>query len=131
MALKKILIIDDDEDFVHANQELLEAFDYEVDYALGGTNGLEHARKMIPDLIILDIMMGYDTEGIDVARKLHNEPELKKTKVILVSGIVGEKKLSAMPKPDPDWLPVERVYEKPIDPKTLIGEIKKLLEPGL
>ncbi|MBD3345583.1 MAG: response regulator [Chitinivibrionales bacterium] len=125
---KKIVLIDDDEDFIASVAELLEAFDYEVFSAFNGSDGLALAVNERPDLIILDVMMTYETEGFDIARKIRTKPELKSTKVLLVSGIVSEKRLPSLLKPDVQWLPVERILEKPIEPSKLIGEVEKLLD---
>lgn len=124
---KKILLIDDDRDFVESNTDLLEAYGYTVCSAFGGEEGFQKASEELPDLIVLDVMMAYNTEGLDVARKIHNEPSLKGTKVLLVSGIAKEMKLSKPLSPDETWLPVTRVMDKPIDPARFIYEIGQLL----
>lgn len=126
-GVKTILIIDDDELFLESNREMLEAFGYRVCTAVNGTEGLALAKEHAPDLIILDIMMTYDTEGMDVARQIKQQPDTAATPIVMVSGIVSEKKLSAPPRPDREWLPVERVLEKPIAPRRLIAEVEKQL----
>lgn len=122
-----ILVIDDDRDFVASNKELLEAFGYQVECAYDGTSGLTKAKEIRPDLVVLDVMMAYDTEGFQVAREIRACPELANTKVMLVSGIVSEKELPSPLEPDPAWLPVERILDKPIDPDRLIREIERIL----
>lgn len=54
---KKILLVDDDPDFVSAIKSLLEKNGFEVEAAYNGQEGLEQAGKFKPDLIILDMMM--------------------------------------------------------------------------
>ncbi len=127
MAPKKVLIVDDDEGFVASNRDMLEVLGYEVATAANGAEALEQATTLKPDLMILDVMMTYDTEGFDVARKMRSIPELAGMKILLVSGIVSAKNLPRAAQPDEQWLPVERVLEKPIDPPKLIGEIEKLI----
>jgi CheY-like chemotaxis protein len=124
---KTILLVDDDEEFTASNREMLEAFGYRVLTACNGAEGVATAQHERPDLMILDMMMTYDTEGLDVARAIRANQSLSSMKILIVSGIVSEKKLSAMPKPDPQWLPVERTLEKPIDPPRLIAEVQRLL----
>ena len=53
----KILLVDDDKDFVEATAMVLESKPYEVVVAYDGDDGLAKARKEKPDLIILDISM--------------------------------------------------------------------------
>ncbi|MBU4334442.1 MAG: response regulator, partial [Candidatus Omnitrophica bacterium] len=60
---KKILMIDDDPDFIAAVQTLLEAKDYVVVTASNGQEGLLKAKEEKPDLITLDVMMTNDSEG--------------------------------------------------------------------
>jgi len=126
-AEKVILIVDDDEEFALSNKDMLEILGYTVYVEHNGENGLKTASEKIPDLILLDIMMTHDTEGIDVARKIKTIPELKSTKIIIISGIVAEKKLKNPLEPDSLWLPVDRFLEKPIEPRKLISEIEKIL----
>lgn len=125
MAKKRILIVDDDPDFAESNKQLLEANGYEVLYAPDGTRGLEMAKKEKPDLMILDVMMATNTEGFEVSRKIPETPELRKMPILLVTGIRREMNLPFGFEPDETWLPVSSVFEKPIDPEKLLGEIKK------
>ena len=74
---KKVLIIDDDADFVESVENLLEARGYEVVSASNGKEGIEVAGKEKPNLIILDVMMTTKDEGFNVARKLNEMEEVK------------------------------------------------------
>ena len=122
---RRILIVDDDIEYVESNKELLEAGGYEVLTAHDGKSGFELAKKEKPDLMILDVMMATKTEGFDVARKIPSSPELKEMQVLLVTGVRREMNLPFHVEPDDTWLPVDKVFEKPIEPQTLLDEIKK------
>jgi two-component system, OmpR family, alkaline phosphatase synthesis response regulator PhoP len=122
-----ILIVDDDESFAESNKDLLEAYGYDVILAPDGRQGLELARARRPDLMILDMMMTTDTEGLDVARRVAEIPELQAMKVLLVTGVAKALHLPRAPEPDRAWLPVSGVLEKPIAPNRLVKEIQKLL----
>ena len=63
----KILIIDDDSDFIESTKLILESGDYEVVVARNGTEGLELVTLEDPDLIVLDIMMDSMFEGFNVS----------------------------------------------------------------
>jgi CheY-like chemotaxis protein len=123
----KILIVDDDAAFAESNRDLLEAYGYEVHLAADGAVGLDLARKVRPDLMILDVMMTTETEGFEVARKVPESPELRDMAVLLVTGITKEMHLPHVPRPDETWLPVDRVLEKPIRPDRLIKEVERVL----
>lgn len=124
-AKKKILIVDDDRDFVESNKDLLQANGYEVFVAYDGASGLELAKKVRPDLMILDVMMATTTEGFEVSRKIPETPELRGLPVLLVTGIRKALHLPFGFEPDETWLPVDSVFEKPIEPARLLEEIRK------
>jgi CheY-like chemotaxis protein len=123
----RILIIDDDPAFAESNKDLLEAYGYEVATAPDGQCGIEKAKTFKPKLIILDVMMTHDTEGFEVARELKQSPELKDIAILMVTGMAKELRMPGPPKPDAEWLPVDRVLEKPIDPARLVKEVERVL----
>lgn len=124
---KRILLVDDDRDFVASVEEWLKANGYDVTVAYDGASGLEKARQLKPDLTILDVMMATDTEGIEVSRKLAEVPELRTMPVLLLTGIRKAKNLPFGLSPDANWLPVRIVLEKPVPPDVLLKEIQRLL----
>lgn len=69
---KKILIVDDDKDFVSSLEQVLRAGGYEVASAFSGTEGLKALEAFRPDLLILDIMMETDTAGFEVADRIRS-----------------------------------------------------------
>lgn len=125
---KIILIVDDDPAFVESHRDLLEAYGYRVFTASNGQQGLDMARRIRPDLMILDVMMATQTEGFEVARKIPELPELRGLRVILVTGIVRDMHLPFGFEPDKTWLPVDRVLDKPVAPDRLLAEIERLLQ---
>ncbi|HOK67475.1 MAG TPA: response regulator [Anaerohalosphaeraceae bacterium] len=120
---KKVLIIDDDADFVESVENLLEARGYEVVSAANGKDGVEAAKKEKPNLIILDVMMTTKDEGFNVARKLNELEGVKGTPVVMVTGVRREMNLPFSFEPDQTWLPVKEVLEKPIKPETLLKAV--------
>ena len=127
MDAPKILVVDDDAEFVESNKDLLEAHGYRVVTAHDGRSGFEAARRERPALMILDVMMATHVEGFEVARKIPETPELKHMRVLLVTGIQQDMHLPFGFDPDESWLPVDRVLEKPIAPIRLLSEIQKVL----
>jgi two-component system alkaline phosphatase synthesis response regulator PhoP len=127
-AAARILIIDDDPSFAESNRDLLEAYGYEVATAPDGQRALATAIAFRPDLVILDVMMTHSTEGFEVARELRRRPDLEDVGILLVTGMARELNLPGPPIPDVEWLPVDRVLEKPIDPARLIAEVERVLQ---
>jgi CheY-like chemotaxis protein len=121
----RILIIDDDSDFKEAITTLLEVKGYSVITADNGKEGIKIARQEKPGLILLDVVMSYRTEGLDIARELSGDTEAGSIPVILTTGIRREMNLSFSLEPDENTLPVKAVLEKPIKPETLLKEIGK------
>ena len=124
----KILIVDDDPDFVEAISTLLEARDYEVLSATNGADGFNEAKAKAPDLILLDVMMTHKSEGFDVARKLKEDKATQDIPVILVTGIRKDMNLPFGFEPDSNWLPVSSVLEKPVKPEVLLKAITDALK---
>lgn len=120
---KKVLIIDDDADFVESIVNLLEARGYEVASASNGQEGVQKAKTERPNLIILDVMMTTKDEGFNVARQLHESEDVKETPVVMVTGVRKEMNLPFGFEPDETWLPVKEVLEKPIKPDTLLKAV--------
>jgi CheY-like chemotaxis protein len=126
---KKILMIDDDAQLVESVKTLLQSAGYEVSFAYQAENGVALAREMHPDLIVMDILFAGPPgpDGVEVSRQLAQDPELKDTPVIILSGV---KKVLNMPVklgPDETYMPVQAFLEKPFKPEELLAEIQQVL----
>ena len=119
----KVLMIDDDPEFVDAISNLLDAKGYTVDNASNGKDGIAKAKEMNPDLILLDVIMTTKSEGFDVAREMHNDESLKDTPIIMITGVRKEMNLPFGFDADDDWLPVKTVLEKPVKPEALLKAV--------
>jgi CheY-like chemotaxis protein len=124
---KKVLVIDDDNDFVESIVNLLEARGYTVASASNGQEGVEKAKANKPDLILLDVMMTTKDEGFNVARQLQATDEVKGTPVIMVTGVRKEMNLPFGFEPDETWLPVKQILEKPVKPEALLKAVAEAL----
>ena len=72
MARRRVLIVDDDENIVQLARLYLERDDYEVSVAFDGPDGLELARRIRPDVVVLDLMLP-GLNGLDVCRELRRD----------------------------------------------------------
>ncbi len=124
---KKVLMIDDDAEFVEAISNLLDARGYEVVTASNGKDGIEMAKQEKPDLILLDVMMTTKSEGFDVAREMHADESIKNTPIVMMTGIRKEMSLPFGFEPDEEWLPVKEILEKPVKPEVLLKTLNKHL----
>jgi len=122
---KKVLVIDDDNEFVDAMVNVLDAKGYDVDQAPNGKVGMAKAKEQKPDIILLDVMMTTKSEGLDVARELSKDAKLKSVPIILITGVRKEMALPFGFEPDETWLPVKGVLEKPVKPDVLLKAIEE------
>jgi CheY-like chemotaxis protein len=122
---KTVLIIDDDSDYIRSIQALLESSGYKVRSAANGRDGLQLAKTLEPDLVLLDIMMSERTEGFFVLQEMRRVPALNNTPVIVVSSIYSDER-SFRVDPEAGWLPANLFLAKPVEPARLLAEAKKL-----
>lgn len=118
----RILLIDDDRDFVEATRAVLESAPYDVDMAYSGEAGLKRARAVKPDLIILDIIMPGES-GFDVYEKLQAEPGLADVPVILLTSLSSGLSVT----PSGAVKPAEYI-EKPVRPAELLRKVRELVK---
>jgi len=86
---RKILLIDDTPAVLHILVSILKN-DYDMVIGINGEQGLGLAKKIVPDLIILDVVMP-DMSGYDVMKALNDDDATKQIPVILISGKSSDK----------------------------------------
>ncbi|PKP18772.1 MAG: hypothetical protein CVU05_12840 [Bacteroidetes bacterium HGW-Bacteroidetes-21] len=87
MNEKKVLLVDDDKDFVAAQSVLLGHEGYQIFTAHSGEEGFKKAKEVKPDLIVLDVNMETQNAGFNMNRKVRNEGDLKHIPIIMLTGI--------------------------------------------
>lgn len=88
MSKARILVVEDNDDVRTMYGMLLRSWGYEIYEAPNGTEGLEKARFLRPDLIILDVMMP-DIDGYEVCQRLREDPEFHTIPIIFVTALGG------------------------------------------
>ena len=128
-AAKKLLMIDDDPDFVEGIKSILDTAGYDVDVAYNPDDGLKALQDKSYDLLLLDIMMGRGAEGIMIARKIRKDPVLREMPVLIITGI-REQIAFLFPGSSvhPHFVPVDELVEKPVEPGLLLEKVTTLLE---
>jgi len=131
MANERILVVDDDPDLVEVMRLTLEAAGYQVFSAASGAEGLDKVKEIDPDLIILDVMMDYTTEGFHVTLQLRSpDPDSEyapysKIPILMLTALHSTTSLRFTP--DEDYLPVDDFVEKPLEPGALLEKVEKAL----
>ncbi len=125
---KKLLMIDDDPDFVEGIKAILDSAGYIVDVAYNPKSGLQALQEKTYDLLLLDIMMGRGAEGIMSARKLRKDPKLKEMPVLIITGIREQMAFLFPGEPvHPRFVAVDELVEKPVEPKLLLEKVSTLI----
>lgn len=126
---KRLLIIDDDPDFVDGIRSILETADYDVDAAYNPKDGFQALETKHYDLLLLDIMMGRGAEGIMIARKLRKDPRLREMPVLIITGIREQIAFLFPGEPvHPGFVAVDELVEKPVEPQFLLDRVSALLQ---
>ena len=123
----KILIVDDDVDFVESTKTILESKPYEVVIAYEGEEGLNKAREEHPDLILLDVIMPVK-DGFTAAEQLKKDPELRKIPVLMLTAFSSKRQESSIPVSRGFALEAEDYIEKPVTPENLLAAIEESLK---
>lgn len=122
MQEKKILLIDDEQDILEILSYNLEKEGYMVYTAESGDEGIEKAKEIIPDLILLDVMMP-DKDGIETCQDLRKIKELQNTLIVFLSARGEEfSQLAGYQAGANDYV------VKVIKPKVLISKVNALLQ---
>jgi len=119
--MKKVLIVDDEEDVLQMLGKRLTAEGYSVIKATNGADAIGLALLQHPDIIILDVLMP-EMEGEEVAAKLKEYSQTKNIPVIFLTALISktdEKKYSS--KADGNI-----IFAKPLDTEKLLEQIKRL-----
>ena len=119
--MQKILIVDDESDILEFLTYNLKKEGYEVHTASNGREGLELAQKLIPQLIVLDIMMP-EMDGLEVCRRIRTIPELDKSVIAFLTAKNEDlSQINALEVGGDDYI------TKPIKPQVFASRIKALL----
>jgi len=120
--MKKILIVDDEQDIVESLKFVLESYNYTCYCAYNGEDGLKMARDLIPDLIILDVMMPR-INGYKISRLLKFDKKYQNIPILMVTArsqeedkLIGEE------------TGADEYITKPFDLDDVIKIVKKYLE---
>ena len=120
--MKKILIVDDREDTVELLEMTLKRSNFEVLSAGSGESALEIARTQKPDLIIMDVIMPGEIDGLEATRLIKSNPETQHCKVIMISGLgLKADREAGLQAGAQDY------FMKPFSPLELIRRVDELL----
>jgi CheY-like chemotaxis protein len=123
--MAKILIIDDDPDFVETTRLVLESAGYEIITAADGDAGLRRVEKDRPDMVILDIIMSSVLDGLNVSERMADNPALRDIPILMVTSIANSDYAALFP--TDEYIHIDAFVSKPISPDVLLSRTQSLL----
>lgn len=124
----KILIIDEDPEFVRATKNVLEK-QYQVLCASNGPEALQMLKRERPDLVILDVMMARKPENLVLSRELRKQRDTRNGPLLIPAGIGGRSGFLRDPlgPNPPEGAAVNAWFEKTLNPSQLLSKTENLL----
>jgi two-component system, OmpR family, phosphate regulon response regulator PhoB len=123
--MKRVLIVDDQPEIRKLIRLTLAFEPYEVHEAIDGVDGWHRAAAVRPDLMLLDVMMPGDLDGLQLCQRVRADPALAATRILLLTarGQPGDRDAGRQAGAD-DYL------VKPFSPLQLIEAMERLLASG-
>jgi CheY-like chemotaxis protein len=125
MAKGKILIVDDDPDFVAYIRTILESHDYSVVSAGNSDQGMSMLAREKPDLVILDVIMSSILDGLSMSQRMAENIEYENTPIIMVTSIANTDYLALFP--TDESIHISAFLTKPVAPADLLRNVEKLV----
>ena len=123
----KIVIVDDNSDFLFTMQTFLQRNGFDVLTADDGLKGIELIRKEVPDVILLDIMMETLFSGFEVFRQIRSDEALKNIPIIGISAMRDALDIDYSQWPDYEYFSPDSFVDKPVDRQRLLRMIPEVI----
>jgi len=124
-TMAKILIVDDDPDFIEATRLTLEPNGYQVFSAASGDEGLAKVKAETPDLVILDVIMSSVLDGLSMSQRMQESPEHKRIPILMVTSIANTDYAALFP--TDEYINIDGFLSKPVPPAVLLQRVAELL----
>ena len=126
---KRIVIVDDDPDFLEYTRIVLRSAGYRVYTATSAEEGLGLIRSVTPDLIISDVLMSYSVEeGIGLAYEITHDPALEDIPLCIVTSIA--RTVDSVGFDEETMRAIKCFLTKPVSPDDLLTRIGRYLSEG-
>jgi CheY-like chemotaxis protein len=124
--MAKILVVDDDPDFVEFTRIVLEREGHTIVSAAGGGEALDKIAEDTPDLIVLDVIMDTVLDGLSVSQELGEHAEYKQVPIIMITSIANSDYAELFP--TDEYVHLDTFLTKPVAPERLVKEVNRLLK---
>jgi two-component system alkaline phosphatase synthesis response regulator PhoP len=123
----RILLVDDDKDFIESTKTVLESKPYDIIVASNGDEGLRKAKEEKPDLILMDVIMPVK-DGFTAAEQLKKDPQLSKIPTLMLTAFAVKGRETQIPVSRGMELETEDYIDKPVAPQELLARVEKQLK---
>ena len=94
MVMKKVLIVEDDRDISQMYKQKLDLAGYQVSEEFDGSKAMMVVTDKLPDIVLLDIMLGGKVNGFDILEEIRRDPRTKNTQVLILTNLESEEKVA-------------------------------------
>ncbi|MGD0230659.1 MAG: response regulator [Syntrophorhabdales bacterium] len=124
---KRILLVDDDVDFIDLNKAVLENHGFDVVAAFTGREGLDKVRFEQPDLIVLDLMLEKHDTGFTFAKAVKADPLYRNIPILMLTAVAETTGYDFSQELDGYWMKTDEYASKPLLPEELLKRVGEML----
>ena len=129
---KRVLMIDDDVNLVNVFRLVFEQVGYEFHSSGSAAEGLEAIERIVPDLIILDVIMEDFVAGFRVVSELRADPHSRYARfaaipIVMLTSVTSKTQLDFAERVGTALLPVDAFVEKPVKPAEMLATVESVL----
>lgn len=123
--MAKILVVDDDPDFVEVVRTILRMDNHEIVSAGNSAEGMRRLAQELPDLVVLDVIMSTVLDGLTMSQRIADNPMFQHVPLIMVTSIANTDYAALFP--TDEFIHIDAFLSKPINPAELRAKVNELL----
>jgi CheY-like chemotaxis protein len=124
---KRILLVDDDADYLEINRTILEFNGYEIDTASSSREALEKLRGGSFDMVIIDLIMEELDSGFTLTYAVREQEKTRHLPILMLTSAQEKTGFQFQVDHDKEWMKVDDFAAKPLTPAELIARVAKLI----
>ncbi len=124
----RILLVDDDVDFIELNKAVLTNQGFDVSCAFSAREAMDKVRFERPDLIVLDLMMEKHDSGFTLAKTIKADPLYRNIPILMLTAVAKETGFDFSQEMDGYWMKTDDYASKPLLPDEMVKKVAALLE---
>ena len=125
--MKRILLVDDDPDFIEINQTILQASGFDIDTATSTSQALSLLKSNQYDLAIIDLIMEELDSGFTIAYAIRDNDSIRDLPILMLTSAQEKTGFKFQFSQDQEWMKVDDFAAKPLKPAELVQRVRKLL----